>query len=149
MKKVFTRVRVPNLTNLTQLLKTNLTFLVVLQFEICLHLDNFSSSFLFQKCNLGFENVNFENNDSCCGARVLEHRKETEWSRLQSRSLRKARDYGGCKCCSSGGSDYALPLLLGALALAAFFLNMVCAMVYHRCVDHKFKSFAIIQPQIN
>ena len=46
-----------------QLLKTNLTFLVVLQFEIYLHLDNFSSSFLFQKYNLGFKRVNFENND--------------------------------------------------------------------------------------
>ena len=47
-----------------------------------------------------------------------------------SNGLRKARDYGGggCECCS-GGSNYALPLLLGALALAAFFLNMV--LVYH------------------
>ena len=43
-----------------------------------------------------------------------------------SNRLRNARDYGGggCECCS-GGSNYALPLLLGALALAAFFLNMV------------------------
>ena len=60
-KVLYTIVRVPNL----QLLETNLTFLVVLRFEICLHLDNFSSSFLVKnkKYNLGFENVNFENND--------------------------------------------------------------------------------------
>ena len=50
---------VPNL----QVLETNLTFHVVLQFETCLHLDNFSSSFLLQKCNFGFKNVNLKNND--------------------------------------------------------------------------------------
>ena len=38
-------------------------FQKVLRFQIWLHLDNFSSSFLFQKYNLGLKNVNFENND--------------------------------------------------------------------------------------
>ena len=41
----------------------NTFFQKVLQFEIWLHLDIFSPSFLFQNCNLGYENVNFENND--------------------------------------------------------------------------------------
>ena len=41
----------------------NFFFQKVLRFEIWLHLDIFSSSFLFQKCNLGCENVNIENND--------------------------------------------------------------------------------------
>ena len=62
MFKKVSIVKVPNLTILTKLLETNLTFLLVLQFEICLRLDN-CSSLLFQKCNLGFKNVNFENFD--------------------------------------------------------------------------------------
>ena len=42
------------------LLRTSITFFVVLQFQIWLQLDMFSTSFLFQKCQLEFQNVNFE-----------------------------------------------------------------------------------------
>ena len=42
---------------------TNLTFFIVLQFEIFLRLDNFSSSFLFQKYHLELKNDIFENHD--------------------------------------------------------------------------------------
>ena len=38
-------------------------------------------------------------------------------------SLSSGRDYGGCGC--SNNSSNFLPILLGALALAVFFLNMV------------------------
>ena len=39
-------------------------FQKVVRFEIWLHLDMFSSLFLFKKCHLGCKNVNFENNDN-------------------------------------------------------------------------------------
>ena len=37
---------------------TNLTFFIVLQFEIFLRLDNFSSSFLFQRVGSGHRKLN-------------------------------------------------------------------------------------------